>query len=308
MAKQSVYVMTGATSGMGLSAARQLLQDPGVMMIVGARNPGTATELKQAATADRLHVLDLDLASLESVSHFAERAVTLLDGAVIDGIGCNAGLQIISGKRMTADGVDETFAVNHLGHFLMVLLLLPYLRQGGRILSTASGTHRPDDKLAKRFGFRGAVFANADAVSKGDMGDTRGMVEQGLDRYATSKLCNILFTRHMAMTNAKEQAVFVAFDPGLMPGTGLARERPAPMRFASTYVMPAMRAFLPGISSYPKSAKAFADILAGRTPSRSGDYLEYTGSAARLSDLAKDTGAARDLYDVSRELVARYLP
>ena len=70
-----------------------------------------------------------------------------------------------------------------------------------------------------------------------------------MDRYATSKLCNVLFTHAMAARVPAAAARFIAFDPGLMPGTGLARDRSAPERFGWSYVMPLLGRLVPGVST-----------------------------------------------------------
>ncbi len=57
---------------------------------------------------------------------------------------CNAGLQIVSGLQQTADGVEMTFGVNHLGHFALVDGLLEHLVAPARIVLVASGTHDPE--------------------------------------------------------------------------------------------------------------------------------------------------------------------
>ncbi len=306
MSDSRPIILTGATSGMGLVLARNLLALPNVQILAGARSPDTATQLKGLADPARLKVLRLDLSDLESASAFSDEVITSLGPERrISAIFCNAGLQIIGPKRLTKDGVEETFAANHLGHFWLVQKLLGHMAPGGTVISTASGTHDPKDRLARLFGFRGAVFKNATAVSVGDVGDKGSVVQLGMDRYATSKLCNILFTRVMAQRTPTDAVRFMAFDPGLMPGTELARERPAPARFAWKHVLPAMQAILPGVSSPDRSARAIMRVaLDADTAHRSGDYVDFNGQPARQSAAATDMRLAQDLFDVSSRLVA----
>lgn len=93
--------------------------------------------------------MSLDLASLASVRAFAsELAAKVKAGAIssLDGLVCNAGEQPGTKRTFTADGFEMTFGVNHLGHFLLVNLLLPILTPSARIAVVARGTHDPAQK------------------------------------------------------------------------------------------------------------------------------------------------------------------
>jgi protochlorophyllide reductase len=262
MTDRRVFVVTGATSGLGLEAARILASRvPDARLIVGARRPEAATALRAAVPAQALAVLPLDLGSLDSVRQFAASVETTRQGAPVAGLVCNAGLQVVSGHRHSADGHELTFAANHLGHALLTRLLLPVLAPGAAVVSTASGTHDPADGLARRFGFRGGIFPDAMAVARGDLDRARPSSLQGMDRYATSKLCNILFTYAMARRVPAAVARFIAFDPGLMPGTGLARDATPLRQFAWRIVLPLIAVALPGTSTPARSGAALAALL-----------------------------------------------
>jgi NAD(P)-dependent dehydrogenase (short-subunit alcohol dehydrogenase family) len=301
----TTYVMTGATSGMGLQMSRRLGQSPATRLVVGARNPSACAALSRAVPQENLTVLQLDLADQSSVARFCRKVTEIGGGArLIDGIVCNAGLQITRGRSMTADGVETTFAANHLGHHHLVQRLLPALRRGAIVTVTASGTHDPDDPLARRFGFRGGFFPGAMAVARGELGAAGSSVQQGKDRYATSKLCNILWVKEMARRIAEEDVKFLAFDPGLMPGTGLARDRSAAERFGWTYVLPALRLFIAGVSSADRSATAYVSLLRENARNfTSGAYVDFRLREIRPSSDALSPALARDLYDVSSKLV-----
>ncbi|HXZ17334.1 MAG TPA: SDR family NAD(P)-dependent oxidoreductase [Roseiarcus sp.] len=302
---QRVYVLTGATSGMGLRIARRLARRTGALMIAGARNPDKATALKAAAPAAQLVILPLDLARLASTAAFAA-AVKQRLGAEgrLAGIICNAGLQILGPSRLTEDGVDESFATNHLGHFALVEALMDRLADGAVVVTTGSGTHNPDEKLAKMFGFRGADFPDAAFVALGKTSKAGDDKQLGMDRYATGKLCDILYAYDMASRAPEARVRFFCFDPGLMPGTGLARDRSAVERFAWRFVMPVLGWFLPGVSSPARSARAMVDkLLMSPSAYPSGSYVEYTGRLARLSALARRTDLAQDLHELSERIV-----
>lgn len=304
MSQNRVFILTGATSGLGLFLATKLMSQAGNELIVGARSPSNAGSLKRLEGKAKLSVFRLDLSEMASVGNFTNQVIEHIGpNRRISAVFCNAGLQITGPKRMTVDGLEETFATNHLGHFLLVENLLVHIKAGGTVISTASGTHNPDDKLAARFGFRGAIFKNAAAVSIGDVGDGVSILQQGMDRYATSKLCNILFTKAMAQRIPASEVRFIAFDPGLMPGTELARERPAPLRFAWKRVLPLMQRFIPGVSSPQRSAEAlFRLAFSTNQIHSSGSYVEFTGKPASRSAAAEDMQLAHDLLEVSKRL------
>ncbi|MCF4166516.1 SDR family NAD(P)-dependent oxidoreductase [Zavarzinia compransoris] len=282
-----VHVVTGATSGMGLFLASALAEG-GALVVAGARRPEAADALRARVPLGRLAVLPLDLLDPASVAAFAG-AVRTLPGAAsgIDALVCNAGLQVPGAPVLTPDGMDETFAANVFGHVLLVGLLMPALAPGAAVVTLGSGTHDPRNRLARLFGFRGGAFASVEALATGS-----GMAK-GSDRYAAAKLCCILYAHAMARRHEGECLRFHAFDPGLMPGTGLARERPAPVRFAWHYILPAMRALVPGVSSPEKSARALAGhLLSGWGGRPSGAYVEFTGRPAPAAALATDDARA----------------
>ena len=139
-------LVTGATSGLGLNTVKEIAQRPNINLIIGARNPERATELRSLLPPERLTILPLDLASLESVHHFAAATIDLLGNHQLSAIALNAGIQITTGLEKSTDGYERTFASNYLGHFLLFCLLLPVLSMNAVVISTTSGTHDPRDR------------------------------------------------------------------------------------------------------------------------------------------------------------------
>lgn len=282
-----VHVVTGATSGMGLWLAGALAEG-GALVIAGARRPEAAAALRQRVPAGQLILLPLDLLDPASVAAFAGAVRALPEAAAgIDALVCNAGLQVPGAPVLTPDGLDETFAANVFGHVLLTGLLLPALAPGAAVVTLGSGTHDPRNLLARMFGFRGGAFETVEALATG-----AGMAK-GADRYAAAKLCCILYAHAMARRHDGERLRFHAYDPGLMPGTGLARERSAPIRFAWRYILPGLLALMPGVSSPETSARALAGLLLTGWGGRpSGAYVEFTGRPAPAASLATDDARA----------------
>jgi NAD(P)-dependent dehydrogenase (short-subunit alcohol dehydrogenase family) len=132
-------VVTGANSGVGLETARRLAL-AGADVILAVRTPAkgvAAARLIPGVT----RVEELDLASLASVSAFAERFLTA--GRPIDLLINNAGVMAVPARQITADGFELQFGTNYLGHFALTAGLLPLLvaAPAPRVTSLSSGTH-----------------------------------------------------------------------------------------------------------------------------------------------------------------------
>ncbi|MBX9942833.1 MAG: SDR family NAD(P)-dependent oxidoreductase [Reyranella sp.] len=278
----SHHLVTGATSGIGLELARLLLADPANRLVVGARRPEAAAALRALAGPERLAILPLDLASLATTEAFAGQVGRYLAGQRLASLAANAGLQIAGPHRLTADGYEETFQANFLGHAVLIERLRGHLAPAAPVVLTASGTHDPAAKTARLFGFRGGLFVGAERVARGELDPAASPKQLGLDRYATSKLCAILYVHGMARRaatagTAADGPRFIAFDPGLMPGTGLARERSAVERWAWSTVLPVLARALPGTSTTRRSALAYARLLTGRAfAAGSGLHVDFT--------------------------------
>jgi NAD(P)-dependent dehydrogenase (short-subunit alcohol dehydrogenase family) len=290
MGSARYYLFTGATSGLGLEAAAQLAQTyPQSVIIVGARETASLDSLRRVISAAQLHILTLDTSSLASVRSFANEVTDLLGTSTLAGMALNAGVQIVSGDRYSVDGFELTFATNVLGHVALFRFLQPVLSASATIVSTASGTHDKDNKLAKPYKFYGGYFPSAAAVAAGDVSTSADKSQLGRDRYATSKLCNILFTYAMARKFGQDGPRFIAYDPGLMPGTELARDQPAALRFAWKNVLPTAAKLIDGASTAKRSGAMLAQLLGGRhLANGTGLHVEFTGQEIRSSEMSYD--------------------
>jgi NAD(P)-dependent dehydrogenase (short-subunit alcohol dehydrogenase family) len=214
---------------------------------------------------------------------------------------CNAGLQQISGMTLSKDGYESTFAVNHLGHFLLVALLLDDLTPPARVVIVSSNTHNSE----LRTGMPEARYTTAAELARPDPDGSseESPATAGRRRYTTSKLCNVLFTYELDRRFAERGITFNAFDPGLMPGTGLARDYRAYQRIAWRFLMPALTLMRADVNTPRTSGRALARLVVDPAlEGRSGRY--WSGAKEiRSSVESHDTAKAADLWQTSAELV-----
>ncbi len=314
MSRRGVILVTGGNSGIGYECVRKLARER-LPIVIASRDRAAskaAVERLQSETGNQdVSEMGLDLGSLAAIRSFAkeieERDVP------IRALVCNAGLQT-SGKKviLSADGFERTFAVNHLGHFLLVNLLLRRLAANppSRIMVVASGVHDP--KL--RTGMPKPDIGHFDVLAQ-----SGGAKPDAFDprvAYVNSKLCNVWFTyeliRRIAAAGivSKERPLSVnAYEPGLVPGSGLAREYPPALRWVWLRVLPAIARvatrFTPAINPADKAGEALARLVLDPSLERiSGKYFPSHArwGEAPSSEASYDTTRAAALWEASVRL------
>ncbi len=323
MSAQRRILLTGASSGIGFEAAVRLRQ-AGHRLVLPCRDDATA-----GATLRRLRerVADgsepsapvADLADLKSVERCA--AELLAKGEPIDVLVLNAGLQYAGATepRRSAQGVELTFAVNHLAHMVLAERLLPLLvaGQAPRLVVTASEVHDPATG-GGRVG-RPAGLGNLEGLKSGP---GFAMVD-GLSRfdaekaYKDSKLCNLLFAREFER-RAREQdtpLTVIAWSPGLV----IPRDRGGFFRFSRTHNEWGQRLFAFVARDLLRLSESVEDagaLLAGLAtdPAENAPGFRYRANrviapgrhrleAASPSPEACDDARARTLWDLSEGLI-----
>jgi retinol dehydrogenase 14 len=198
-----VILVTGATDGIGRETAR-LLAAQGHRVVLHGRTAATAEGAARQLSRD-LPTADLataaaDLSRPGEVRAMAEALRTAHPR--LDVLLHNAGVYLTA-RQVTPEGLEVTFAVNHLAPFLLTHLLLDRVRAArGRVVLVSSGVH-----------------GNA-ALDLDDLQGERGY--DGYTAYARSKLCNVLFAAELAARLAGSGATANALHPGVV-GTKLLR-------------------------------------------------------------------------------------
>lgn len=301
MAETRTYIVTGGNTGLGYACSRVLVQEPGALVVIACRNParGEAAAASLRQTGGAVRVLPLDLASQRSVHNFAD-AFHAAGLPPLVGLVCNAGVQDHGKPTRTVDGHETTFGVNHLGHYALARRLLPDFTTGGRIVFVSSNTHDP----AQRTGMPAPRYQTARALASDfEPGSKAGQV-----RYTSSKLCNILCAYELARRlngsdDPRLQSLLVnAFDPGMVPGTGLARSYPAPLRFVWRYILPALTLFKKNVNHPDTSGRRLAALADGSMGHFTGQYVSM-GQVAASSPLSHDADKARGLWDTSAAII-----
>lgn len=239
-------MVTGATRGLGLEIARALAANGDVTVIMAVRDLARGREIARTL-GPNVSAVELSLSSLSGVASFARDWSGRLDALVN-----NAGVQNGPEERFTSEGYEETIAVNFLAPLLLTLSLSRSL-SGGRVLFIGSGTQDPAHPVARRFGFKGARYCSVRELAGGSR-QGEGIAQANLDRYATSKFL-ITATAVELSRRRKDFSSFV-LDPGLMPGTGLARTRGVVDKLLWKWALPIAGVFMPDTSSARRSAEA----------------------------------------------------
>ena len=191
-------VVTGATDGIGRVTARALAKRRAEVVLVG-RNAVKGAEvceaIRRSSHNDRVHFEQADLSSQAEIRALVERLA--VGGVAIDVLVNNVGA-LFTRRCESVDGIEMTFALNHLGYFLLTGLLLESLQAngGGRIVNVASEAHR------------GARM---------DLDDPQGTRRySGRRAYQRSKLANILFTYRLATLLAERPVTVNCLHPGFV--------------------------------------------------------------------------------------------
>jgi retinol dehydrogenase-12 len=274
-----VFLVTGATDGIGKVAAHEFGRRGAVLVLVGrSREKGERVVQEIVARSGNPHVELLlgDLSRMADVRDVADRFRARHDR--LDVLVNNAGALFLD-YQTSADGLEMTFALNHMAYFVLTTALLDRLRAtpGSRVVSTSSGAHR---------------FGKIDLAT---IAKRKGRAGNGA--YADSKLATILFTRELAR-RLGAQSTASCFHPGFVR-TGFGSNN----RGTTAWLMKTLASMVARTPEKGAETLVWAATSAEAAES-SGEYF-YDCKPTRTAKLAKDDGLAQRLWELSEALARR---
>ncbi len=277
--KDKICLVTGGNSGIGLEAAKVLARQGATVLITGrdaARGEAASRELREAGAASA-EFLPADLSTLAAVRALAAEVRRRHDR--LDVLINNAGL-IVPERRLTTDGLEETFAVNHLATFLLTNELKPLLTaaHGARVVTVASDAHRNIPTL--------------------DFDNLQGEKRYTPFRaYSQSKLENVLFTYELARRWEGNGVTATCLHPGVVL-TPIWRNAKGILGFLVMFIKPFMISAAKGGASVARLA--VAPELAGVT----GKYF-HRDRERQTTPVTYDAAVAARLWEMSETFVKR---
>lgn len=271
-------LVTGSTSGIGRAVALALGR-LGADVIVHGRDAGEGEQVVDTLTETgaKAVFVQADFADPDAVRHLAEATREWTGG--LDLLVNNAGGLFREG-RLVGPGIEQTFHVNHLAPFLLTAELVGHLRDGARVVTTASEAHR------------GATFDLTGVQSTDD--------HSGMTAYSLSKLANILFADELGrrLDEAGRDIVSHSLHPGFVPGSKFGRFLPGPL--ASLFQLIGV---VPGTSSVADGAAEVLHVaLSDAAGAETGLYFSGQQPITPAPD-ARDPEAARQLWRRSADLL-----
>jgi retinol dehydrogenase-14 len=275
-----VCLVTGATSGIGKATAHALATKGASVVIVG-RDPqkgeATVQEIREATANEDVQLLRADLSSQDSIRELADRFLAEHDRLHVL---VNCAGAFFRDRRVTIDGLEMTFALNHLAYFLLTTLLLDLLQGSApaRIVNVTSGAH------------------SMGRIDFEDLQGERGY--QGQTAYNQSKLANVLFTYELARRLEGTGVTVNCVHPGWVRTDFGRQNQPLAWRLMIALVAPFMRSPERGaetvvyLAADPKVETVMGKYFRDLKPKRSSKHSYDEAVAARL-------------WQVSEELTAR---
>lgn len=281
------FLITGATSGIGKEAARELVR-AGAHVTISGRNPEKAEQVRKELSSDRVSTLILDLTDLTSVRKAAREVTSEIDVLIL-----NAGVMAVPFTK-TVDDFELQMGTNHLGHFAFAGLVAD--RVTSRIVSISSQAHRTGS-----FG-DGSTEAIRDICLGRNKYQTWGA-------YGASKLANLLFTFELQRLATSRNYRFNAL--AAHPGYSNTNLQSVGPQMRGKIVEERATAFMNSIVAQSASRGALPTLCAATFPNLYGasyigpdGLLEMRGfpKATRARAIAYDQSLARNLWSVSEEL------
>lgn len=272
-----ICLITGATNGIGKSTAQELAGMGATVVIVGRDAQKTAQVVAEMRAATGNQNVDSLLADLSSQQEIRRLASEFKNKYTQLHVLLNNAGAVFMQRQLSVDGIEMTFALNHLAPFLLTNLLLDLLKASApaRIINVSSGAH---------------------SSGKIEFDNLQGERDYSPKAYDNSKLANLLFTLELAHRVAGSGITVNALHPGFV-STGFGKNNPG-------FLMKIIRAVVPLIARSPEKGAATSIYLASSPAVQSitGKYF-VDGKVTQPAPQATDSAVAKKLWDISAEMV-----
>ena len=314
--RKRTVIITGASSGVGLYAAKALAARPDWHVVMACRDLAKAERVAQelALPTDSYSLMYIDVASLDSVRQFV--ANFRAKGRSLDALVINAAIYmpLIKEPLRSPEGFELTVATNHLGHFLLCNLLLEDLKHAtsgdSRLVILGTVTHNPDELGGK-------------IPPRPDLGDLKGLADgfkapiamidgkkfEPVKAYKDSKVCNVLTMRELHRRYHEATGItFTSLYPGCVADTPLFRNHyPLFQKLFPLF----QKNITGGYVSQELSGERVAAVVADPEYKQSGAYWSWGNRqkkdgksfVQKVSPQARDDEKADRLWELSAKLV-----
>jgi protochlorophyllide reductase len=318
MVQESTVIITGASSGVGLYAAKALAER-GWHVVMACRNLSKTAKVAEEVgiPKDKYRIIHLDLASLDSVRQFVQdfRAT----GRSLEALVCNAAVYLPLEKepQRSQEGYELCVATNHLGHFLLCNLMLEDLKKSPaaekKLVTIGTVTANPKE-----------IGGKIPIPAPPDLGELKGL-EAGFQApiamidgkkfkpgkaYKDSKLCNMLTMRELHdRYHQSTGIIFNALYPGCVAETGLFRNHYSLFRTIFPWFQKNVTG---GYVTEELAGERVAKVVAEPKFNESGVYYSWgnrqqedrTAFQQEISDEAMDNNKGKRLWELSEKLVS----
>ncbi len=277
--QEKTVLVTGGTNGIGYETARQLAARGATVITVGrdaTRGAAAVARIQYQTSNTKIAFLQADLSSLAEVRRLAEYIIThipQLHVLVNNAGGSNAQ------RKMTADGLEATFATNHLSPFLLTNLLLPILEASApaRIVNVSTSLHR------------------SGRIDFDDLQSEK--VYDRMHAYQQAKIANLFFTYALARRLSGTNVTVNAADP-LATKKG-ANSMPSSLPLATRLILPL---FLPFLTTERAAQSSIYLASSPDAEGLTGKYVNFRKKSVRSSPASYDEATAEKVWHISARL------
>ena len=282
-----VIVVTGASDGVGKAAVRAFARQGATVVMVGRNEAKTAAAARSIMSETGNRTLNWLIADLSNLAEVRDLAATLRARHPRIDVLCNNAGALFLERTLSADGIERTFALNHLAYFVLTLELLPCLQ-------AAATAHPAQPRGPARVII---VASRAHKNARLHLDDLQMATHYaGWRAYCNSKLCNIWFTRAMARRLPSADVIVHAMHPGVV-NSRFATNNGAMGRVLRRVMN--LRAVSPEQGA--DTLVWLATTTDPRVTQTSGQYW-YQRTLGSLSKAARDDARAEQLWTASAEL------